>query len=106
MNRWNIPAELEAKVRARDTRCIYCRVSFQQASERRGQRPSWEHIVNDASLVTTANIALCCISCNASKGAKNLRAWLGSKYCQRWGISAKSIAPVARVALRPAGYGS
>ena len=69
MNRWNIPAELEAEVRQRDVECIYCRVSFRQAVERRGQRPSWEHIVNDASIVTAANIALCCISCNASKGA-------------------------------------
>lgn len=99
MNRWNIPAELEAEVRGRDTECVYCRVSFRQASERRGQRPTWEHIANDASIVTAANIALCCISCNASKGAMSLRSWLDSEYCQRRGISAESIAPVARAAL-------
>lgn len=103
MNRWSIPAELEAQVRARDTECIYCRVSFHMATEQRGRRPSWEHIVNDASIVNQANIALCCISCNASKGAKTLQSWLTSKYCQRRRISEESIAPVARAALHTPG---
>jgi len=101
-NRWNIPAALELEVEARDQACIYCGVSFASAT-RRGQRRSWEHIVNDARLVSRENIALCCISCNASKGTKSLAVWLETGYCQSRGIRAGTVAPVAQAALQAAG---
>jgi hypothetical protein len=99
MNRWNIPSWLEEEVRARDGSCIYCGVEFAVASSHRRHMPSWEHIVNDARIVTRENIALCCIGCNASKGAKRLLDWLGSRYCESRGITEASIAAVARAAL-------
>jgi hypothetical protein len=98
MNRWKIPEGLELEVRARDRNCIYCGFAFDRG-EKRGHKPSWEHIVNDASIVTRENIALCCISCNASKGAKLLSVWLHSPYCRARGISRDALAPVARFAL-------
>ena len=99
MNRWNIPHWLEKAVMERDRACIYCAVSFSTPTTRRGDRPSWEHIVNDESIVTLANIARCCLSCNASKGAKLLRDWLQSPYCLRKNICEATIAPVVRQAL-------
>lgn len=99
MNRWKIPEWLEREVIARDRCCIYCRVTFEPIEKSRGFRPTWEHIVNDAKIVTRRNIARCCASCNASKGAKDLADWLGSAYCQRRGITSCSIAVVAREAL-------
>lgn len=65
----------------------------------RSRKPSWEHIVNDASIVTRDNIARCCIGCNASKGRKTLAEWLDSDYCKVRGITAESIAPVAQATL-------
>ena len=100
MNRWNIPAELELYILQRDPQCVYCGVSFALPSPTRGQRPSWEHIVNDARIVTRENIARCCMSCNASKGAKGLIAWLGSGYCQRKGIHEGTVGQVVRDALK------
>ena len=102
MNRWNIPAALEAEVLARDARCIYCSTDFSLPSASRGAVPSWEHIINDASIITAENIARCCNSCNASKGAKVLSQWLSSAYCVRRGISASSMATVALEALKAA----
>jgi hypothetical protein len=99
VNRWNIPASLEEEVLRRDRNCIYCGVNFSVPSQARRDRPSWEHIINDASIVTPENIAICCIGCNASKGRKTLAEWLTSKYCQSRGIAEWSIAPVARAAL-------
>lgn len=96
MNRWGIPASLEALVISRDLRCIYCGVDFSVPAQAWGSRPSWEHIVNDANLVTAQNIARCCISCNASKGVKDLRAWLLSPYCQRKGITEQTVAETVR----------
>lgn len=99
MNRWNIPHGLEREVLARDTRCIYCGVDFGLGSIERRNLPSWEHIINDASIITPENIARCCIGCNASKGVKLLPVWLESKYCRSRGITAESIASVARAAF-------
>ena len=99
MNRWNIPEWLEREVVARDRCCIYCGVDFNEPTAKRGHRPSWEHIINDASIVTRENIELCCIGCNASKGARHLAEWLASKYCLSRGITAKSVALVVRSAL-------
>jgi hypothetical protein len=100
MNRWKIPAWLETEVRARDVRCVYCGVVF--TSPRAGTRgtvATWEHIVNDARIVTPANIARCCGSCNASKGTKDLSTWLSSPYCRRRGITEDTVAGVVRRAL-------
>lgn len=101
MNRWNIPAWLEQEVLARDSSCVYCRVDFSLPATTRGAKPSWEHIVNDVKIVTRQNIARCCMSCNASKGAKDLQAWLASHYSRRKGISELSVAQVVREALSP-----
>ncbi len=98
MNRWNIPSWLEHEVLERDSSCVYCRTAFADQAPRRSRR-SWEHIINDASIVTRENIALCCIGCNASKGTKALAVWLESRYCASRGITADSIAGVAQAAL-------
>jgi hypothetical protein len=102
MNRWNIPDCLELEVRARDVRCIYCGVEMLArlgADGRRAQVATWEHIINDARIITRENIALCCTACNASKGTKRLGEWLKSTYCKSRGITADTIARVAVAAL-------
>jgi hypothetical protein len=109
MNRWNIPDWLEREVIERDRNCVYCGISFAASSSPspRRARPSWEHIVNDARLVTRQNIVLCCIGCNASKGAKDLAAWLESKYCKSRGINEFTVASVVQAALAPSvAYGA
>lgn len=97
-NSWNIPAPLEAEIRRRDTQCVYCGVRFGSDGTRK-TTATWEHIVNDARIVTRENIALCCFSCNASKGAKLLTDWLTSDYCERRGISPESATSIVRQAL-------
>ena len=102
MNRWNIPDWLELEVRARDVRCIYCGVEMLASPDPEGRRArvvTWEHIINDARIITRENIALCCTACNASKGTKHLGEWLKSTYCEGRGITADTIARVAVMAL-------
>ncbi len=99
MNRWNIPEWLEREVIERDTHCIYCGVDFVLSNETRKSKPSWEHIVNDARIITRANIARCCMSCNASKGAKLLYDWLNSSYCKNRNITKDNVAPIVQMAL-------
>ena len=100
MNRWKIPKALEIAVIARDQSCVYCGIDFSIEQPVQGQLPSWEHIVNDASLVTLENIARCCRSCNASKGARELQTWLNSAYCLKKGIQVDTVAQVVKNHLK------
>jgi len=66
----------------------------------KGSLSSWEHIINDAKIVTRENIVLCCRSCNSSKGAKPLATWLESAYCKRREISSPTVADIVKSALK------
>lgn len=98
-NRWGIPIEVEKFVKQRDITCVYCGVKFSKQSENRKTKPSWEHIVNDVRINGIDNIALCCMSCNASKGAKLLEDWLESDYCKKKEINVNSVAQVVKEAI-------
>ena len=102
MNKWGIPASLEREVRQRDKVCVYCRVPMLESPPAGGSRKAatWEHIINDARIVTRENIARCCASCNSSKGTKNLSLWIESTYCRRRGIRSDTVADVVKQALR------
>lgn len=93
-NRWGIPREVEDLVKARDLNCVYCGVSFEEFHGETKKKPSWEHIINDIRINGPENIALCCRSCNASKGAKSLENWLDSSFCQKNRIEKSTLAPV------------
>lgn len=98
-NNWNIPDWLEQEIRARDKTCVYCGCKFTPVKVSKKTAASWEHIINDASIITYENIALCCCGCNSSKGQKKLSVWLKSKYCKDHGITKDSVAPIIKIAL-------
>ena len=98
-NNWNIPSWLEQEVRNRDKACVYCGCDFVSPKISVKSSPSWEHIINDVTISTIENIALCCIGCNASKGAKLLSQWLESEGAKRRGVSQETLAPVVLAAL-------
>ncbi len=95
-NRWGIPKEVEKIVIERDRKCVYCGILFIESDKNRKSRRTWEHIINDVKINGADNIALCCGSCNASKGNKSLEDWLKSKYCINKGISIKTVPMVVR----------
>ena len=94
-NRWGIPFETEVIVKNRDQRCVYCGREFSDNGSRKF-KPSWEHIINDIRINGPDNIALCCCSCNASKGTKKLEDWLKGKYCCTNNISINTVAKVVK----------
>jgi hypothetical protein len=95
-NNWGIPSSLERKVRHRDEFCVYCRLKFRPTKRSRRDQATWEHIDNDDLRPSEENIVLCCGSCNASKGTKNLLEWFESVYCKKKGINENTVAPVVR----------
>ena len=98
MNKWNIPDWLEREVISRDTCCVYCGIEFGSCGTRKS-KASWEHITNDERIITRENIALCCVSCNASKGARLLANWINSTYCKNKNITPQSVSDVVKRAL-------
>lgn len=97
-NNWDIPSWLEQEVRERDQNCVYCGVEYTSTKVSKKTAASWEHIINDAKIITRDNIALCC-GCNASKGQKVLSEWLKSKYCQTRNITPDTVAPIIKQAI-------
>jgi hypothetical protein len=95
-NRWGIPKEVEEIVKKRDTNCVYCNIPFQELDRNRKTKRTWEHIINDIRISGVENIALCCGSCNASKGNKKIEDWINSNYCKMKGISIASVALVVK----------
>ena len=99
-NNWNIPSFLEKEIRERDKVCVYCGVEFTSTKISKKTATSWEHIINDAKIITRENIALCCCGCNASKGQKQLSIWLQSKYCKDKNITLENVAQVIKNAIK------
>lgn len=95
-NRWGIPQEVESFVLSRDKICVYCGAEF---TAERKFKPSWEHIINDVSIATVENIALCCVGCDASKGNKLLTDWLNSDNAKKRGVRKENLAQVVLNAL-------
>ncbi len=98
-NRWGIPKNVEELVKIRDTNCVYCGISFTNSIVSYKTRPTWEHIINDIRRNGPDNIAICCGSCNASKGSKNLIDWINGKYCLTKGITKDNVAAVVKIYL-------
>lgn len=98
-NKWGIPNDVEFYVKQRDTKCVYCGIEFSEENHSRKHKPSWEHIVNDIRINGIGNISLCCMSCNASKGAKLLDEWLQSDYCKQKNINKNNVAQVVKDAI-------
>ena len=98
-NRWGIPKNVEEFVKKRDLSCVYCGVSFADTIPTYKTRPTWEHIINDIKINGIENIALCCGSCNASKGSRMLEDWMIGKYCTKKGITSDNVAPVVKAFL-------
>ncbi len=94
-NRWKIPKEVEDFVLKRDLNCVYCGIKFSSDNSRKS-KASWEHIVNDIRINGIDNIALCCVSCNSSKGSKLLSDWLEGKYCKQKNINLSTVATVVK----------
>lgn len=98
-NRWGIPKNIEELVKERDANCVYCGISFANSVVTHKTRPTWEHIINDIRINGADNIALCCGSCNASKGRKLLKDWLNGKYCTTKCITKNNVAIVVKEQL-------
>jgi len=102
-NKYGIPDELEAKIRAKYKLCIYCRKEMKDLPKAKGtptDKATIEHFDDySVSHPAESNIAMCCGSCNASRGPKKLQAWFESEYCKINNINKDTIADIVKMWL-------
>ena len=106
-NKFEIPEEVEMRIRHRDTSCVYChkKMIYPCIS---GEERDWatiEHLREKKPFYWKDGLleewlAICCGSCNSSRGKKSLPDWFKSPYCTEKGISADSVAKPVRDYLR------
>jgi hypothetical protein len=97
-NSWGIPDWLEKKIRDRDKFCVYCHIKLKEYPLTKGtpsDKATFEHIDNDG-LPSEENIAMCCASCNSSKGTKKLLDWFSSDYCKKKKINKETVAEIIK----------
>jgi hypothetical protein len=98
-NKYGIRAEVERQIRLRDKVCVYCGKKMKKGHPKDG--PTIEHLNNIPhdyypSELTEWDVAICCHSCNTSRGAKHYWDWLKSPYCIKKNINKKTVADVVK----------
>ena len=93
-NRYGLPEADVERVRRRDTTCVYChkRMATPSPDTKREDWSTIEHLNHLPPWNNPETIAICCQSCNASRGNKPMLQWLQSEYCIQRGISAETVA--------------
>lgn len=99
-DKYHIPNWLEMKVRKRDKFCVYCHLELKEYPNAIGtpsDKATIEHMDDNAvKNPTEENIAMCCGSCNSSRGPKKLLEWFESDYCKKKGINKESVAKIVK----------
>ena len=93
-NKYGLPElELE-RVRARDVNCVYCDKA-QKPPSPDVPASDWatiEHLNRFPPFNDPSTIAICCMSCNASRGNKKIIDWFETKYCRQHSIGLTTVA--------------
>lgn len=93
-NKYGIPSENLKNIRERDKCCVYCHKIMTEPSCG-GWRGDWatiEHLNYLPPWNNPNTVAICCGSCNSSRGIKKLSDWFKSSYCLERNINEKTVA--------------
>lgn len=110
-NVFGISPEDERKLRARDTRCVYCGKVMQTFAEIRAasgklsDQASIEHLNREGPFyvkdgLRTEDVVICCRGCNSSRGARELLVWFEMEYCVSRKINGDTVAEPVKKFLR------
>jgi len=74
--------------------CVYCHKEVKKPSSdvRRGDWATIEHLNYLPPWNNPKTVAICCGSCNSSRGVKKLKDWFKSPYCVERNINIKTVA--------------
>jgi len=98
-NKFGIPNNELLKIHARDKKCVYCHKLMINPfdSSNYSDSATIEHLSpfkpfywNEGMKIE--NIAICCGSCNSSRGSMRVLDWFKTKYCTTRNINANTVA--------------
>ena len=95
--KFGIPEDVLNKIKARDKTCVYCHKVFNRASDWHGDWATIEHFREDGPFywkegLKEEDLAICCWSCNSSRGKKELLNWFKIPYCIKNNINKRRVA--------------
>ena len=93
-NKYGLPDKELEQVRCRDTTCVYCHKEMAQPNPNvwRGDWATIEHLNHLPPWNNPKTIAICCSSCNSSRGKKTILEWFESDFCKKKNISPLTVA--------------
>jgi len=97
-NKYGIPEKDLDKIKVRDKDCVYCHKKIIKSSDD-GCRKDWatiEHLNHLPPWNNPSTVAICCGSCNSSRGNKKLLDWFKTLYCVEKNINYNTIAHPVR----------
>jgi hypothetical protein len=93
-NRYALPEKDVARIRERDRTCVYCHKRMVPSGSD-GPRSDWatiEHLNHLPPWDNPETAAICCWSCNSSRGNRLLSDWFTSEYRRIRAINEASVA--------------
>jgi hypothetical protein len=107
-NQWQIPTDVEARLRRLFKACAYCRLrmrAHRSVIGVPGDKATIEHLNRLGPFLWSKGVAekhvvIVCGRCNASRGRQRLIDWFTSTYCVSRGITAGTVASRVRQYLR------
>jgi hypothetical protein len=110
-NKFQIPIEVEQRIRERDKNCVYCNKKMikPEIGYRRCDWATFEHFREQGPFywsegLKEEDISICCSQCNSSRGKKSLLDWFESPYCKKRNINIKSVADPVKYFLKTNKY--
>lgn len=101
-NKYGIPNKNLESIRKRDKDCVYCHKIMTNPSNG-GLRGDWatiEHLNYLPPWNNPNTVAICCGSCNSSRGIKKLLDWFKSAYCVERNINIETVAEPVKDYIR------
>lgn len=93
-NKYNLPEKEIERIRKRDKKCVYCGKIMVNSrySENRKDWATIEHLNHLPPWDNPSTVAICCGSCNSSRGDKKLLNWFKGEYCIKSNINKRTVA--------------
>jgi len=99
-NDFYVPKKVRDKIRERDKFCIYCGIELKDHPGIKGtktDKATIEHMDGYSEKHPEEwNMAMCCGSCNSSRGPKSLTKWFETPYCKERNINRETVAKVVK----------
>lgn len=109
-NKFGIPEDVLSRIRSRDQTCVYCgrEMLHPYATKTASYCATIEHLNRFGPFywrdgLQEEHLALCCGSCNSSRGVKRLLDWFATPYCVERNINSDTVAAPVKEYLKDPG---